>query len=262
MELGKSKQKRHGFFFGMEDGAAAGQTSCDVCFQPGKDILLPIPRGRIDGPLHGYSLDELNQFSPWKNYKDVVDWPHRNRMFFFAGRVISPGNMNDQSGRGQIYGHHRNSSGFQIVNSVTDESVALASSMANSVFCYVPYGTRGGDARRYMGAVIFGCLPVWFSFSDAVRQAMPFEEFKDMGWLQASVFVSRHNMSSLHQALHSFNSTQLFQKRKALESVLERILFTSINGQLFDENGNRDAFQTIIQIFTQRLRSSNLSIPP
>eukprot|EP01025_Chloroclados_australasicus_P049933 TRINITY_DN5706_c0_g3_i1.p1 TRINITY_DN5706_c0_g3~~TRINITY_DN5706_c0_g3_i1.p1 ORF type:complete len:657 (-),score=12.16 TRINITY_DN5706_c0_g3_i1:543-2513(-) len=245
-----------GFFWnGRTDGAVANQSQCEVCFQPGKDILLPIPQGRIDGPLFGYDRSMLQQLSPWVNRTNIQEWPKREYVLFFAGKVKHANKPDDASGRGQLYHHFHNASNFLIVNSDVDEKVPLADFMATSVFCYVPYGTEGGDARRYMGAVLFGCIPVWFSYSDNIRQSVPLEELTDLPWYEASVFVTRENMTSLHSYLHSFTEQDIYKKRLALSHIVERLLYTSIDGALIGESGTRDAFQGIIKILGQRLQN-------
>ena len=39
---------------GMRDGVDAGQRTCQVCFQSGKDVHIATAEGNVCGPLCGY----------------------------------------------------------------------------------------------------------------------------------------------------------------------------------------------------------------
>lgn len=60
---------------GVADGAASGTIECDICFQPGKDVMLPVDPYNACGPLCGYSLEELRAKSVWGANKKQVCHP-------------------------------------------------------------------------------------------------------------------------------------------------------------------------------------------
>eukprot|EP00899_Mesostigma_viride_P000472 jgi/Mesvir1/10425/Mv12689-RA.1 len=55
----------NGMMDGPKPGVPTNRESCRVCFQRGKDIMLPTPHHHVCGPLCGYKLDVLRSMSPW-----------------------------------------------------------------------------------------------------------------------------------------------------------------------------------------------------
>jgi hypothetical protein len=73
----------------------------------------------------------------------------------------------------------------------------LSNSLAftSAKFCMVPKGATGGDARRHMSAIAYGCVPV--IVHDQLH--MPYDELLD--WNSFAVFVRKEDMGSLDNTL-------------------------------------------------------------
>lgn len=68
----------------------------------------------------------------------------------------------------------------------TKEKVIAAKEMLASKFCYAPYGGTTGYSGRYLNALLFGCVPVfWVSPYKALRRFM--EAF--LGYIKRSIWA-------------------------------------------------------------------------
>ena len=73
-------------FADYRDGADAGDASCRVCFQRGKDIQVPALQSAADGPCHiVYNRTTMRAYSPWSATRSVT--LPRSHTLFFAGAL-------------------------------------------------------------------------------------------------------------------------------------------------------------------------------
>ena len=143
---------------GMDDGvsSAHGRTrACLVCFQAGKDIVIPFKPGVIDVPR----CAQLRARSIWSAAAPRRTSEGRDTIFFFAGsHPVSKANAARHARapelavyapphvREDIHALHNRTPGFKVVNSRAGPKVDPVEWMLRSQFCWVPPGQR--RARR------------------------------------------------------------------------------------------------------------------
>jgi len=113
------------------------------------------------------------------------------------------GSMQDVSGRGTMYLTHRNRTGWVLRNhwEPKDVRVPLNRGASNSVFCFVPYGQSGGYGGRYVSAVLFGCIPVFFEHSDTCARTWPLAGLPDFDLQSCSLKTTPAGILTLHERL-------------------------------------------------------------
>ena len=237
---------------GMRDGADAGQSTCLVCFQYGKDIQLPTAQN-VCGPLCGYTLPALQRRAVWGTDEaaahrvaaHTAGRPARAHEVFYGGRIHAIRGANDASGRAQLLAT-ANASGFRVVNTVGPdpgkplpaEERALwrpfEEEMADARFCYSPLGQVEGDTDRYVPSILFGCIPVMLLSTvyggGKVPMALPLQEHPELRWEEFAVGVHLDEVSRLPDILAAIRPHERMLLRRGLARVWRRMLYTGIYG--------------------------------
>jgi hypothetical protein len=263
----------HLMFHGLQDGPAVGDPRCIVCFQPGKDIVVPVDDTNACGPRCGYSLEALREHSVWSPANDArrlsLLSEERETLLFYAGR-INIERPTDGSGRVQVL-THAGRPRFKVINThaVGESDRAKFRSfiveMSASEFCYVPLGQNDGPPDRYVAAMMFGCIPVmltaarvdlWDRNPDRylgfkqVPMALPLGERLD--WSKFSVLVPMEQVEHLHLILGNISTAQRHRLRRGMLRAWPRLLYSSIFGSYVGESGQGDAFDTLMEVMAQR----------
>lgn len=221
----------------------------------GLDIRLPSDDGHQCGPLCGMrhlarkaALEKLRRLSPWgRAANETVRQLHvrRRLIFFWSGKVTS---LHDE--RRRLYTHHRRRPGFLVHQATGDEDTSndgwLPEQMAESDFCGSPPGQNGGDSDRYLPAVLYGCIPVFFT----VGEGRPFEEV--LPWDEISLTVTPDQIPRLHSSLASLNQSTIITMRMRMRHVWERLLWTRACGSYLGEDGHADALSAFTRVLQRR----------
>ena len=244
---------------------------CYICFQPGKDVVVPAFPGLVDYPNHrGFSgpgaqyqassrgaPDEcaaLARHGAWHNGKPAKR--SRRPRLFFSGAVITKGHGPElyEASRVPLYRCWKNASrdlGFQIVQTEhVDVSVypwevergvdANAVSRQASV-CVVPEGKSGGYGHRATTAAMLGCVPLF------TKERFSFPVFhEEIDWKSLSLHVPPAELPRLPQLLEA---ADVEAKRARLGGVRRRLLWASIYSDCRlapGEGGAADAFDTLM----------------
>lgn len=248
-------------FNGMRDGADAGQKSCLVCFQHGKDIQM-ITAEMVCGPLCGYNLTTLQKWAAWGADRHV----HRKTTFvFYGGRIDVNRRETDSSGRAQIAIHHKDRPGWRIVNTAGNDAlqqldssntklfVSYAEEAAKSEFCFSPLGNFNGDTDRYVAALMFGCIPIMLrSTLGGIPMAQPLDEVID--WKSFAVLVDIADLPKLHEILEEYPVERRHAMRRVMHGLWHRFLYTSIYRSYLGETGSNDAFETMMDVLRLRAK--------
>lgn len=274
---------------GMDDRHGPGAAMrCRSCFLPGVDIRLPTPHRHLCGPLCGYSLDELRAKSPWalpRRAGDELLRQPRPVKFFWAGK-----HKGRNQARAQLVRHFGGARhpGFRVLNLEPPRLQAgkppppkpprpvTSTEMLQADFCGSPPGWDDGDSDRYLPAVLFGCIPVFFS----KHESRPLEELPEMQWANVSVRVDVGQIARLHTILEAIPTARVVQMRLAMRSAWQRLLFSSYpmasvrggkkdwkvlgsgaSAKYLDEDGQHDAFDGVIAILRRRLEQRASTTP-
>lgn len=264
----------HLTFHGLQDGAAVGDGRCIICFQPGKDIHIPIDDTNACGPRCGYSLEALRTHSPWSPLNDAdrleMLTAERENLLFYAGRVNIE-RPNDGSGRVQVLAHAA-APRFKVINThAVGESDrakfrSFSIEMGKADFCYVPLGQNDGPPDRYVAALLFGCIPVMLKsarvdlWEDGLRYlghkevplSLPLEERLD--WSRFSLLVDQLDVAHLPAILGNVTKAQLYRLRRGALRNWRKLLYTSIFGSYLEEPAEGDAFDVLMEVFAKRAR--------
>lgn len=255
---------------GLADGADSKNGNyCSGCIQAGKDVVIPTAQNAC-GPLCGSNLDTLRRFAVWNadapntifGALDYVKrWEERPHTMFWAGQVspraLSPDfDANDDiSGRGAFWQAHHNRPGWSLhqtydwaANKPAPLGVSMLEMMRNSTFCYNPLGHVGGDADRYIPALLTGCVPVVLRTVRAgtlLKYRMPFEDVLE--WNKVAVIIDAHDVPRLHEILAE-RSKDLHSLRAHAYSFWRRMLYTQVYGAYLSEGGENDALQVLFEV--------------
>lgn len=224
-----------------------------LCHRPGQDIVLPVyitpgsmsQWGLVQSPLHPEGP---------KTPKDIT--------FFFSGRICgdrkdpsptSPSCSKDKEEyskgvRARVHELYHNRSGYRIV----PRSPTYGQEMARSLFCLAPLGA--GYGKRQVLVSLLGCIPV--VIGDDVLQ--PFEP--EMDWSQFAVRVPESDVHKMADILDGMSSEEIQAKQAALPCAAKHLMWSSIYGAIFDEDGRYDAFATVME--TLRMMKLYPGIPP
>lgn len=259
---------------GMRDGFDADprEEKCNVCFQKGKDVQLVTAEG-VCGPLCGYKRDSLSKFAVWSRKPRARHHFRRERStILFYGGSINPDNPKDSTGRAPLYIHHHNRSGYRIINTrltpattgqaghrpKENEHVNFAQAMSESIFCFSPLGKTHGDTDRYVAALMMGCIPVMLKSVRRGRlvipMAMPLEEHPYIDWTKFSVQIDADQIPDLHNILSRFSMGDLRHMRHEVGKVWQRMLYTTIYQPYLGEDGQMDAFESLMDVLHARLK--------
>ena len=249
-----------------------GRRHCLVCFDMDKDIQLMTAQNTC-GPLCGYSREALRQWSLWSpaNAPRLAQLlvGGRENLLFYGGRIHSPRGAFDISGRAQVLAL-AHSPGFKVVNTmgddpdkplpveVTSKYRSFAEEMSKSEFCYSPLGQFEGDTDRYVPAVLFGCIPVMLTSAyiygeKQVPMALPLSERLD--WSKFSVLVEMGQVQHLPAILANISTAKRIRMRRTLGKVWRRFVYSTIYAPYLGEDGQDDAFHTLMEVFAHRVAS-------
>ena len=243
--------------------AAPPPARCHVCFQPGRDIVVAPPAGDIDVPGCG----ELAVLSK----RAAATAPEsRQTLLFWAGRVVPAAHTANP-----VYAAELNvrvaamalasEPGFVVVNSAAPNAtrVDAVAHMLGAKFCWVPPGTRYGDARRHLYAAALGCVPV-FTVPDGhptLEEVLP--------WARMALFVPPSELPRLPALLRAVTPRRLAEMRAALACARRALWYSSVYGQCRAHDaadarcdgeregasgaGGGDAFDALMRTLAQRL---------
>jgi len=250
-------------YHGLRDGADSGRKDCFVCFQQGKDIMLPYPEG-ICGPLCGYDLKQLRRKSMWvRNSSAQLSEVSRPRphLMFYAG-MATTNNTDDHTGRAGIFHHYRNRPRYQVLKRRLDPRVDFSLAMQEADWCISPLGQIGGCPDRYTAGMMFGCLPIMLNSAfyyppDILPMALPLEEV--VPWHFFSTLVDVAHMDKLDEQLRCL-APLVPEMRRNLAWFWKGFLYTSMYQSYLGEGTGGDAFEGIMRDLKLRARH-NYTMP-
>ncbi|EFJ49510.1 acetylglucosaminyltransferase [Volvox carteri f. nagariensis] len=151
--------------------------------------------------------------------------------------------------RQKVHFHHWNRTGFRIVTFERNYGKALVSSK----FCLAPLG--GGHGQRQIIVSYMGCIPV--CIADGVYE--PFEPQTD--WTEFAVRPAEADIPRLHEILEGISAgNKLAEMQVALRCAAQHLLYSSMVGGLFGEDGRYDAFETTLEVL--RVKAAHPDAPP
>ena len=242
---------------------------CYVCFQPGKDVMVPGHPGLVDYPAGDCRrFDELGAYA---RGPAGLPWPRRGSpQLLFGGAVwtIPQGPDLYEPSRLVLYLCHKNASlrglDYSIVQSETqpesvhawevERRIDLIGTARHASFCVVPEGKAGGYGHRAIAYLMLGCVPVF----SKERFSVPFFE-QAINWSTISLHVPPADMPRLPQILASADADAL---RRAAAGMRRRLLWASMYGPCHlrpHEGGEEDAFDTLMRVLAVPRRQFTLS---
>ncbi|KAG2483243.1 hypothetical protein HYH03_017900 [Edaphochlamys debaryana] len=222
--------------------------------RPQKDVVIPV--FMTPGHFKHFNLERTPMH--WAMPK-----PTRNTTFFFAGRICGdrgspkqgvwpncgPKSPGYSAGvRQYVHYHHWNRTGFRVVTHDHNYGMMLATSK----FCLAPLG--GGHGQRQIIVSFLGCIPV--CIADNVYE--PFEP--QTNWTEFAVRPSEADIPRLHEILEAIGPDELLRKQRALRCAAQHMVYSSIVGGLFGEDGRFDAFETTLEVL--RVMRQHPDAPP
>ena len=184
-----------------------GGETCGRCFLPGVDIRLPSPPDHNCGPLCGYSHAVLVRNAIWGRppaERRALLAARREHTFFFAGRSMHTGDA-----RSLLRAHHAGRPGWRIgVSAGLGGRVSISDAMLSASFCGSPPGKQDGDSDRFLPALLFGCIPVFFEH-DGQREWRPLEGHPDVPWDAFSLRVRTRDIAQLHAVLGNISHARV-----------------------------------------------------
>lgn len=88
--------------------------------------------------------------------------------------------------------------------------MSIEEGMSLAKFCFVPYGTMQGYGGRYLPAVLFGCVPVFWLIDQELHPTVkPFQELPDVDWDSCSLNTTADTIATLHETLDAITPTQV-----------------------------------------------------
>jgi len=218
--------------FGYTGGRRAyGHPTNAGCFREGHDVVIPPP------------IPARPEFAITAN---ALRYSDRPTLFFFGGDARMKGSeMYEWGGRNGMDGVPVYSHGVRqlVVQSLSNEpnftvwaghQKTYEQDISRAQFCLAPTGAGWGI--RVVEEVTRGCIPV--IIQDNVTQA--FEEI--LPYAKFSVRVSEADIPRLPEILRNITQSQVQQMRKELSCVWKRLTWSSVYGQIEDE----DETQTLL----------------
>jgi hypothetical protein len=268
-------------FNGLND-TVKGETGffhCRDCFQHGRDIRLPTPpEGHPCGPFCGDTpIDMLRKYSPWslpQPERDAALRKARPIRFWWVGAVRRT--RSTMSARPALAQHHSGRKDWMVINTMAMHGNAthpargppgklppMWEALSSSDFCGSPLGWDYGDSDRYLPAVLYGCIPIFFH----TTEERPLEEI--LNWDSFSIRMDVEDIPRLHEILEQYSHERVVAMRQAMTSAWERLLYTSYAGvpepyrhtrrpwrlpkSFLGETGERDAFDGVMTVLRRRL---------
>ncbi|GIL87530.1 hypothetical protein Vretifemale_15566 [Volvox reticuliferus] len=222
--------------------------------RPDKDVVIPVYLS--PGLLKQFGV-EMSPLHP------LMDKDNRTVTLFFAGRICGdrqpplkgvwpncgPNSPGYSAGvRQRVHYHHWNRTDYRVVLFEKNYGRALTSSK----FCLAPLG--GGHGQRQIIVSYMGCIPV--CIADGVYE--PFEPQTD--WTEFAVRPQEADIPRLHEILESITPERLAEMQVALRCAAQHMLYSSVVGGLFGEDGRYDAFETTLEVL--RVKAAHPDAPP
>lgn len=256
---------------------------CRVCFQPGKDVMVPGYPGVMDYPddegLPAFAylfegqpsvprrarLSDCQRIATARPYlrggKQLAP-RHLSPRVFFSGAVQTktrgPGLY--EPSRLLLYLCHKNRSKEQDFIVRQTESVTVSVSpweverpvdpmplLRHASMCVVPEGKIGSYGHRSLMALMMGCVPL------LTKERYSFNFFHEvLEWRNLSVHVPPMRVPELARLLDEADAHQHVEAmRRAATPLRRRLLWASIYGSCHlgeGEGGDLDAFDTLMEV--------------
>jgi hypothetical protein len=237
---------------------------CYVCFQPGKDVMVPGHPGLIDYPNRAAcaGFERHAAFDP----SGLPLQRALSPQVLFGGAVwtIPQGPGLYEPSRVVLYLCHKNASrerglDYLIVQTETqpesvypwqvESHIDLHARARHASYCVVPEGKAGGYGHRAISYIMLGCVPI---FSKELLSADLFGEV--INWSALALHVPPAAMPRLPWILSRDDAEA---RRRAAASVRRRLLWSSIYGACGlqgSEGGGSDAFDTLMDVLARPRR--------
>jgi hypothetical protein len=218
--------------------ARTGDRRCNTCFVRDLDIRLPTPPDMHPcGPFCGglkrrgaegvsRALQTLRAHSPWalpagSAEREAALRRARPVKFWWAGAVRHA--RATHGVRNLLELHHAGRANWSVTNTLAPHAQPppIAAALASADFCGSPLGWDDGDLDRYLPALLYGCVPVFFH----AREARPLDELLE--WDRFSLVVEPDDIARLPQVLAAFDAAAMVRMRRAIGEAWERLLYSS-----------------------------------
>ncbi|KAG2430415.1 hypothetical protein HXX76_009940 [Chlamydomonas incerta] len=216
-------------------------------YRPEKDVVIPV----FISPGHFVKFSMIHTpLNPANKAK-----PRDKAKFFFAGRICYNSKYPTKDSwphcggdhwaysagvREKVFVSHWNRSGYHVARSEKRYGLYLA----RSVYCLAPPGA--GHGQRQIQALFMGCVPV--TIADGVAE--PFEPA--VSWSDWGVRVAEADVPQLHTLLDDIGPQALAEKQARMRCAAQHMLYSSITGGVFGEDGAFDAFETALEVLRVR----------
>jgi len=238
----------------------SGGAACRICFQPGKDVVVPGFPSIMDYPAdysHSGRATQCEKLAAARTSTARTDRSRTPRLFF-AGVVQtkSHGPGLYEASRLVLYSCWKNRSsehGFSItqtenvlvsVNQWEVEPPVDAFALTRQAStCVVPEGKIGSYGHRAVPALLLGCVPV---LTKERHSHGHFDEV--LPWSRIALHVPPSEVPRLPQLL---DEAPIEAMRTAAAPLLRRLLWVSIYGAchlLPGEGGTADALDTLLEV--------------
>lgn len=253
----------------------SGGASCRICFQPGKDVVVPGFPGimdypddhgrpalyRLGGPARGERVSQCRRLArelPYADDGSTLSPRRRSPRLFMAGVVQTkthgPGLY--EASRLVPYSCWKNASRENDFFIRQTETVTVSVNPweieapvdpypyeRHASLCAVPEGKIGSYGHRATNALMLGCVPL------VTKELFSFPILHErINWSSISLHVPPAQMPRLAQIL---KSTDIERLRRNGAPMRRRLLWTSIYGTCHlrpAEGGMADAFDTLMEV--------------
>lgn len=164
---------------------------------------------------------------------------YRNEIRDSAGEL-----MYSHGVRRKVYNLLRDVEGFTIVDGkVPDYNTRLHTTR----FCLAPTGAGWGI--RTVEVIMGGCIPVIIAdnVTQVFEELLPYDTF--------TVRVAEKDIEQLPEILQRITPEKEQEMRRELLCAWEHFTWSTVHGSLAGENGDHDAFNTVIHLLKHRLEA-------
>jgi hypothetical protein len=236
---------------------------CHICFQRGKDVMVPAFRGVNDYPTERECGRLRRGLSPWAaDAPAEADFEARRAAtdLFFAGAVHTRKDV--QPSRYEPWRLWRNASGFRLLQTerhpnVVDpregwsQHVDLYAELRAAKACMVPMGKTGNYGQRMIPAMLAGCIPV---VTKPAGSAQLLDEA--LNWPAFSLHVPHERAATLGPAIRGLDREARRAMQRELGCAWRRVLWTRVYGPCVGTeraaDGEADAFDTLMDALRRR----------